>query len=121
MHQYRLGADLLKMSSAEKDLCVLVDNRLAMSQQNVPVDNKIKGVPGCIKKSTTSRSREVILPLYFALVWPYLRYCAQFWALHFNKDRELLEKVQQRITKTIRGLEHLPYDKRQRVQTGNSI
>ena len=33
MHQYRLGDDLLERSSEEKDLRVLVNNRLAMSQQ----------------------------------------------------------------------------------------
>jgi len=32
MHQYRLGDDLLGRSFAEKDLVVLVANRLTMSQ-----------------------------------------------------------------------------------------
>lgn len=33
MNQYRLGADLLESSSAERDLCVLLDNKFSMSQQ----------------------------------------------------------------------------------------
>lgn len=33
MHQNKLGAGLLERSSAEKDLGILVDGRLAMSQQ----------------------------------------------------------------------------------------
>ena len=33
IHQYRLGADLPKRGFKEKDLGVLVDSRLAMSQQ----------------------------------------------------------------------------------------
>ena len=52
-HWCRLGADLLERSSAEEDLGVLVDNRLAMSQQCALVAKKTKDNLGCIRKSKT--------------------------------------------------------------------
>ena len=112
MRQYRLGADLLERSSAEKDLGVPVDGRLATSQQCALVAKKTNGILGCITKSVASRSRKVILPLYSALVRLHSEYCAQFWALRFKKDRDLLEEFLQRTTKTIKGLEHLLYEER---------
>ena len=114
MHQYKFGADLLERSFSEKPLGVLVDNRLAMSQQSALVAKKANGILRCIKKSVASRLRNVILLFYSALVRPLLEHCVQFYAPQFKKDRELLERDQLWATKMMRSLEHLPHEERLR-------
>ncbi|PKU47345.1 hypothetical protein llap_2370 [Limosa lapponica baueri] len=83
--RYRLGEEWLESCLAEKDLGVLVDSRLNMSQQCAQVAKKSNSILACIRNSV-------------------------FWAPHYKKDIEVLEHVQRRATKLVRTQEHKFYE-----------
>ncbi|GAB0175686.1 cAMP-dependent protein kinase inhibitor alpha [Grus japonensis] len=85
-HNYRLGEEWIESSSEEKNL------RVFMSWQCVLAAQKANHILSCI----TRRSREVILPLYSTLLRPHLEYCIQLWGPQYQKDLELLDRVQRR-------------------------
>ncbi|KAK4829382.1 hypothetical protein QYF61_003722 [Mycteria americana] len=68
-----------------------------MSWQCAQVAKKADSILACIRNSVASKTREVI-----------------FWAPHYKKDIEVLECVQRRATKLVKGLEQKSYEERLR-------
>lgn len=83
-----------------------------MSQQPALAIKKMYGVPECLRQSIASRLRIVILPLYSALLRSHMGCCVQFRAPEYKRDVDVLERVQWRTMKMIKGLDHLLCEER---------
>ena len=72
MQSYKMGHTWLSNATNEKDLGIIMDHKLNMSQQCDAAAKKANVILGCTNRSVTSKSHEVLVPLYSALVRPHL-------------------------------------------------
>ena len=99
--------NLIRFLPAAKDLEILMDGKLDMSKRCTLAAQKVNNILDGNQSSMASRSREVTLTLYSALLRPHLEHCIQMWSPQYRRGIDLLECVQRRVTKMIQRMEHL--------------
>ena len=107
--EYRLGSDCITSSSIEKDLGILVDNKLKFHEQCSAVVAKANRLLGVIRRSFDCTNAEMILRLYKSLVRPVIEYGNIIWRPYYVMDQQAIERFQHRATKIIPELRHYPY------------
>ena len=83
-HPYWLGIDWQVCILAEKDLQIQEDSKLNINKHPILVAGK--ETAGCISKTIANGRRDVVNPLYLALVKPHQERCVQFWSSKFKRD-----------------------------------
>ena len=111
-HTYTMGGTNLAVTSEERDLGVLIDDKLSFRSHIKGIVSKANRVLGLIRIGFDCLDKNMFLNLYPVLIRPHLEYCVQVWSPHWAQDIKLVEGVQRRATKLVPELKHLPYEER---------
>ena len=100
-YEYKMLAHCLEEVQVEKDLGVLISADLKVSPQCISACAKANKVLGMINRAIVNKTPEIMVQLYKTLVRPHLEYCSSAWSPHYQKDKELIERVQHRFTRMV--------------------
>ena len=109
---YEMGGIILSKTGKEKYLGVTMYANMKVSEHCRIAASKGNQVLGMIRRNITYKEKSLIVPLYKAIVRPYLKYCIHAWSPCLRKDIDMLEKIQRRATKLIPDLRDLRYEER---------
>ena len=105
--EYKMGDAVLGRTTQEKDLGVTFSADMKVSEQCGIAASKGNPILGLIRRTIRYKEKQLIVPLYKAIVRPHLEYCIQAWRPYCKKDIDKLERIQRRATKMISELRDL--------------
>lgn len=108
----QFGDRPLKDSLEERDLGIIVDKSGSPTRQCIEAAKRANSTLGMIKRTIVNRDKSIMLNLYKTLVRPKLEYCIQAWSPYWQKDKDVLERVQRRATRMINNCKGLSYEER---------
>ena len=110
--EYKMGDAVLDRTTQEKDLGITFSADMKVSEQCWIVASKGNIILGLIRRTNIYKEKQLIVPLYKAIIRPHLEYCIEAWRPYRKKDIDQLERIQRRATKMITKLRDLSYENR---------
>ena len=114
-YDYFIGNVCIETACEERDIGVIITETLDVNKQCIKAAHKANAMLGMVSRAFTYKTKEVVLKLYKSLVRPHLDYCIQAWRPYKQKDIDLLESIQRRMSRIIPELRHLDYPSRLRI------
>ena len=111
---YHLNGHALESSHREKDLCVIIDDKLKFHDHTAKAAKKANQILGVMKRSYNTRDKMTMCTLYKAIVRPHLDYGNAIWGPFYQNDIKKIESIQRRATKLISHLKDKTYEDRLR-------
>ena len=105
----------LEETVMEKDLGVVVDNKLTFSQHINSTVVKANQVVGMTRRSFKYMDKDIFVQLFTSRVRPILEYGNVIWNPRLLRDIDAIERVQRRATKTGPGISTMSYPDRLRT------
>ena len=99
--EYKMGDAVLGRTTQEKDLGVTFSADVKVSEQCGIAALKGNQILGLLRRTIMYKEKQLIVPLYKAIVRPHLEYCIQAWRPYCKKDIDKLERIQRKATKMI--------------------
>ena len=109
--QYSMNDTPIESIESERDLGIIIDQSAKPGLQCAKAAQKGNQVLGQLLRSFQCRDKDVLIQLYKVFVRPHLEYAVQAWSPYMSKDIEILEKVQRRMVRQIRGV-HGTYEEK---------
>ena len=99
--EYKIGDAVLGRTTQEKNLGVTFSTNMKVSEQCGIAASKGNQILGLIRRTITYKEKQLIVPLYKAIVIPHFEYCIQTWRSYRKKDIDMIERIQRSATKMI--------------------
>ena len=106
------GINKLEATFAEKDLGVIIDPNLSFDAHITATVKKANRLAGLLMRNIAYKHKDIIIPLYKALIRSILEYGNPVWNPYLRKHVNLIEGVQRRITRCVIGTRGMTYEQR---------
>ena len=114
-HSYSLLGSTISASDCVKDIGVHINDKCSASTHVEHITKKANSILAQLRRTTISRSMDMVTRLYKTYVRPLVESSVQAWNPWLQRDVQRIEKVQRRATKLVSGIGSKPYEERLKI------